>query len=462
MYPPSPPLDETRRVLGELVASFLDDPSPRALLFLRRLADSANRLPFFARVVAEAVTEATAWNRSFKEAVVEQEKRLRAFRREIHPLVPAGATSNTPTADAHLSLAHFDRIDALDVSSVPDFHDQSSEVHNLETMAKILWHQVTSHQLRDAPLTATTVAGALEDLSAMIFRLQAVWRTQCWLDPGRIWEEIVAAADAANPQLPGMPLNKTQVAQGVTQFVQVEFMLALLQSSPDAERFGLNDGQFSKWRLWKGEMNRKIKALAQDFSARLGSRASKAWVLKRYVERCIFHQRELLVADAARGGKIEDRLVADAADFLFGHGLDVLTRLSLGVSEFDLVEYRATSPLLVEAKQYRDASGQKNIIQGVWQLHDYATRLRGARVETENFLLVYRLGGPRYAFPPEAVTLAGIEVSFILVDLAPAEVSGRKAPAPVSLDVKALHAAIKGQSNPGKKKSSKKAGGRKN
>ncbi len=57
----------------------------------------------------------------------------------------------------------------------------------------------------------------------------------------------------------------------------------------------------------------------------------------------------------------------------------------MGVSGFDLVE----------AKQYGDASGRSKIIQGIWQLHDYATRLRGVRVETENFLLVYVLGGHR-------------------------------------------------------------------
>lgn len=89
--------------------------------------------------------------------------------------------------------------------------------------------------------------------------------------------------------------------------------------------------------------------------------------------------------------------------------------------------------ILVEAKRYglnadaTEYAARKVVYDGARQLHDYAARCRGRNLETDNFLLVFRLGGVRLELPRE-LAIGNTRLQFQLVDLAPAAESGSKNP----------------------------------
>jgi hypothetical protein len=173
-----------------------------------------------------------------------------------------------------------------------------------------------------------------------------------------------------------------------------------------------------------------VRVVTSDFEARLGTRASAAWVLHRYARRSrrlnLRAMRQLVESKGAKRRK-EQQLAEHAALFMFDQGFEVVTEQSLGQHRYDIVG----EALLIEAKVYgdKDASGVKVIVDGLKQVHQYAVAFRNEGLEVEPVLLIFRVGG-RLLPTLDEYKVSGMAVAIVHVDIGSAESSGRRAKTP--------------------------------
>lgn len=181
------------------------------------------------------------------------------------------------------------------------------------------------------------------------------------------------------------------------------------------------------------ELKGQVERVHEELRLRIGTRRSLVALLDRYKARCEWHDRARLrkvSSDAGRGA--EDALTAEFARWLFDQGLSPLTKPLIAGLQPDLLEP------YVEAKRYKGgANDRRHIVQGMWQLHDTVSALRGTpREVAEAFFVVFREDGPRYVLP-DTVRGEGWTVFLRLIDIAPAVASGsrqRHQPEAISLE----------------------------
>ena len=180
---------------------------------------------------------------------------------------------------------------------------------------------------------------------------------------------------------------------------------------------------------WLSDLRTNLNVVATDFQARLGQRASIAWILERYARRCRRLRRNELneMLEGLRAGeKRELALTRDAAVFLFDQGFEVLTEQSMGAHRYDIIG----AQLLVEAKIYDGKrKGLAALADGLMQIHQYANALADDGVQVDPVLLVFRLAGPR-ATPVSEYKIGNLRVTIAHVDLGTSVDSGSKAPPP--------------------------------
>jgi hypothetical protein len=187
-----------------------------------------------------------------------------------------------------------------------------------------------------------------------------------------------------------------------------------------------------------------LRRAYEGLRAAIGSRVMHYEILQRYKARCMWYDRERLGSLLKHSvGEEEDALTRDLALYLFDNGISTLYRVRRGAHEYDLVGHRTETPILVEAKVYKDSKhARHNLVQGVAQLHSY---LNGLEAEDppiqEVYYVVYRLGGPLYDIPWEISTNRRTFYP-MLVDLGPSQVSGRRQPKPISIELKDFFAVI--------------------
>lgn len=171
---------------------------------------------------------------------------------------------------------------------------------------------------------------------------------------------------------------------------------------------------------WEAYLRPFVERVYEDLRSRIDSRRSLLGLLRRFKARCEWHDRERLRAVGAAGN--EDSLTAELARWLFDQGLSPITKPLVGGLQPDLLEPGA---LYVEAKQYK-APARSYLKKGMYQLAGTVTTLRGTPHEVhEAFFVVFRQSGPRYAFP-ERVTVEGMVVFPVLIDIAPTEEAGSR------------------------------------
>jgi hypothetical protein len=233
-------------------------------------------------------------------------------------------------------------------------------------------------------------------------------------NPGSAWNQIRELVALHNPH-PTVSDGRTQVIRYLSGVLGSQRQAA---SSYDDDRERALD---------------LLRTLVAELRIRAGVRATHAAALGRYAWAATsFRRVELAKVAAGRNSRQAERnLTLDAAAFLYAMGLDVLTEVSVGVNRLDLVSFQQA--LLIEAKRYGQGGGKRVVLNGVRQLLDYASRFRERGVITDNFLLVYRLGGTRVELPTDPVQIGGHTVRFTHVDLAPASESGSKAPRVMSI-----------------------------
>jgi hypothetical protein len=186
------------------------------------------------------------------------------------------------------------------------------------------------------------------------------------------------------------------------------------------------------------ELRAGLTRLSTELHRRVGTTRSRQALISRFKQRSEWHDASRLRVVAAQddlGGHPEDRLTAELARYLFDQGLNPLTKPTAAGLEPDLLDPAVSPPFYVEAKQYSGPDRQ-GIIRALRQILDTVGRLRSDSLPiTEAFCVVFRRGGPRYLLP-DAFEADGYRIFFTLVDIAPADVSGRRqrhAPSAIAL-----------------------------
>jgi hypothetical protein len=183
-----------------------------------------------------------------------------------------------------------------------------------------------------------------------------------------------------------------------------------------------------------------VRRFHEEVRRRLGLARSLRGVFQRYAARAAWHEAEALreLARTSRGA--EDALTADLARYLHDQGFNPLTKPWTGRFEPDLLQVAMPHwSFYVEAKQYEDLNPRAYLIRGMYQVWDTLGEIRGTPFEVrEGFYVVFRRGGPRVTLPDE-LRVDGVTVYPLLVDIAPAAMSGsRQRHQPVELTVDEL------------------------
>ncbi len=239
--------------------------------------------------------------------------------------------------------------------------------------------------------------------------------------PGKRWLRLVDVPVAANPpEGPQLWLSESNSWEPPA--------LGPLYKLVHHQRF-LDEPECRRACDWLSDLRTSLHAVASDFHARLGRRASIAWILERYARRCRRLRRNELremLEELAPTEKRELALTRDAAVFLFDHGFEVLTEQSEGTHRYDIIG----DQLLVEAKIYDGRRrGLAAVAEGLSQIHQYANTLADGGVHVEPVLLVFRLGGPR-ATPVLEYKIGNLPVTIAHVDLGTSVDSGSNSPPP--------------------------------
>jgi hypothetical protein len=210
-------------------------------------------------------------------------------------------------------------------------------------------------------------------------------------------------------------------------------------------------GEKTYYKSWKDRITQGLHLLESEVNVRLTTKISSDWAIRKYAARTgvyryseIRENLELLSSSCKTKGKnlkLEAYLVDDAAAYLFDMGFGVLTERHLAGGRLDIYEETlgvksSRDSLLIEAKIYKSASsGKISLKKGLSQIYGYASSIESSFHPTENFLLLFRLSGPKLVLPRNSITIGEYYFRLIHVDLAPSDVSGSRSPIPVPIDI---------------------------
>lgn len=177
------------------------------------------------------------------------------------------------------------------------------------------------------------------------------------------------------------------------------------------------------------------KRAYEEIWRRIGLARSRRTLVDRFIQQCHWYDAESLRTQAvAQPKNAEHLLTAQFAKFLFQAGLNPITKPMIGRLEPDVFDGSSTSTFYVEAKQYKNAQKARATVRdGAAQVWDTLIEMRGTPYEVrEAFLLVFRVGGPRYVFP-DPIRSEGVTLIPLLVDIAPVQSKGSRAKKPIVL-----------------------------
>lgn len=238
--------------------------------------------------------------------------------------------------------------------------------------------------------------------------------------PGISWSNIIGIFNAINPE------------PTAYDGLDIEEMLEMALHNPGRvlgkalyePEARLSDAQRHSVEYLIGEIRKLCERIYEELRLRLGTTRSNLALIRRYKNRCEWHDKARLRA-VAQSKSPENDLTAELARYLFDQGLNPLTRARTAGLEPDLLDPTALGKVYVEAKQYDD-SKRAYLVKAVAQVHDTLGGLRGTPYEvSEAFVVIFRRGGPRYIFP-DVIRSEGYAIYIILIDIAPTSESGTR------------------------------------
>lgn len=221
------------------------------------------------------------------------------------------------------------------------------------------------------------------------------------------------------------------------------------RSMADIMGYGYMDNILYEDNPGTTQLNRLVDACRQyariayeglrETIGRLGARMQ---IVERYKTRCTWYQASTIRAIGESEGELG--LTRHLALFLFDQGLPVVTRLRLGVHEFDVADL-ASGTILVEAKTYSGSQTRSrvkaDVIQGVSQVHSYLNSFEAATGIREAYLVVIRRGGALLDMP-DRINTPRFSIFPVVIDVGKASDSGRRQPKPLVITAEQIESAF--------------------
>lgn len=377
--------------------------------------------------LAEYQTERSALFRQKRQLVTDLCSVRQAAQAAFPVLDGSAIPAAIPSVESHYSLARFDGLAhaILEERVEIDEGGVSDASPTRETLADVLW-VILAQGLPKLGVDSNDerLVALLEQLGPIRDDIRRTLRSQSLLDSvnptaGWLWLRQVVAD--CNPTVNSDAW--TLGAMGDVQPYAAYFRFLYSAGGVKTEDLAWLEG----FRL---EVAAKVVAVRSELEARLGTRASAVWVLQRYARRCRWLRLDELGAppsEAAEGFKRREvDFTRDAATYLFDQGFDVRIEESHGQHRYDML----TPSLLVEAKVYSAKRRPLDaVVDGLKQIHQYATALNNEGLTPEPILVLFRLDGP-VADGLREYTIGNVRVSLQWIDLGPSGQSGSRASPP--------------------------------
>lgn len=422
---------------------------------LPKYLEFLSREPQVAVHVRALESEALRCLVEFRRADEETSKALVGLRRKLAAAAPEvddtrpdqPAVDWSPYHDLHFSFGRFDDLAGLPVSNPflrnPESSDDPSRSGELFETLRVkldLARYGRTEPLQGAALIRVDLEDMLHELKTLLERHESRFYNYL-LDArtlaGFSWARLAIAADQLVADPPSFSDGEARKRWYADHFFDLAFTDAAYfraalfggRLRPDeVERLSLSIARL------KGEGERLFVALRSQIGSQLSHRA----VVNRFRGRCQAYRASELRRLVDQSPAPEDDLTRELALHLFDNGFNPITKPLVGGLEPDLLDPLATPwGMYVEAKQYgrQGKSGRTTIRLAAQQVWDTVGRLNGAGYPvSEAFLVVFRLGGPRYVLP-DYVDSEGVTLWPLLVDIAPASESGsRQRSRPLRID----------------------------
>ncbi len=331
---------------------------------------------------------------------------LVAIRTELQQRAPEYDDSNmkppAPEALHHMeyesSFAFFDALlrDETRVRGIPMFPTPYDDRTKFNTLSGIVTAKIYGLTNGYNPATGAIEKDKerkdLEDLRVRLVELHQGHnhKFRSFLDakftlPGVSWINLEATFNEINPE----PTEYAgQDPERISERALHGYGRVLRKALYEPEERLSNEDEQSLSELEK-RISEHCKRVYEELRLRLGTARSNLSLIRRYKNRCEWHDRERLQA-VAQTKSAENDLTAELARYLFDQGLNPLTRARTADLEPDLLDPTSLGKVYVEAKQYAD-SARGYLVKGVGQVHDTLGRLRGTPYEvTEAFIVIFR------------------------------------------------------------------------
>jgi hypothetical protein len=375
-------------------------------------------------LVEDMVHEVTDTLSLFAEEHKKRQAACKHIGNNLAKKVPATLTAGKSDADELWSKQTFDKV----VKAKPDLGSLPETLKDDTPVAKALWILgiwAKDYGERSYKTTNQDDASKLGDrIGAVREQQETAWQHLIYASSalgGASWSRLLELRGAVVPN----PSTKWSFPEALMRYVNrrtgIRGPLVYLFSGTDDDDKPADGEIESALALARVDLER----LYHEVRSRIGQRRSLLALFHRFKQRAEWYDAARLRALVAKNSrKGEDLLSLELAHFLFDHGLNPLVRAMMGDLQPDIVDL-GTPRLYVESKRY--STGKRGyLIRGMHQVWDTLGTQRGTAFECRRaFYSVFRLGGPRYVFPP-ILRSEGAEVYPILIDIGAPKTKGSK------------------------------------
>jgi len=423
------------------------------LLELQRLVSISNGNNHIQRCVFEINQHANNWAVIFQKKEAEALKRIITFKDLLiaHSLEIIKEEEQGDIPEFHPTIRHFDQLLSGErkpgIPADPDPYDDPSLNKRLFGTLRSICERLFPQSEKKPKNIEETIYEIDNDLKWLNNERLNFFRSH----PGVLWGQIYQAVEDINPR--PKPFKEAIDFQHILfeDIHGIPFRKVLYGWRSKYSNVAPSKEEKAHYKSWKDHITEGLRLIENEINVRLTTQISSEWAIRKYAARTgIYRYSEIRrnfdqVYDTVKASRqnlqIEAYLVDDAAAYLFDMGFGVLTERHLAGGRLDIYEETlgveaARDALLIEAKIYKTASsGRAALKKGLSQIYGYASSIESCFHPTENFLLLYRVSGPKLILPREPVSIGEYFFKVVHVDLAPSNISGYRSPEPILIDV---------------------------
>jgi hypothetical protein len=448
------PVTNTISIFRSQIERCVQANEEKFLLELQRLVAILNGNSHLQRCVYEIHQDADNWGVNFQRKEAKAQNQIIELKNLLisrYPEIEEEEEGAIP--DIHPTIIHFNRVLSGGMPIIclePDPYDDPSLNRRLFLILRKIWGRHSpvpneiSEQIDKFVYEIDYELGYLNNERLNFVRSH----------PGVLWVQICQAVEEINP-LPKPLFNPIDIYNLMFEAIHgIPFRKVLYGWRSNRSNIAPSEQDKARYQSWKDHITEGLRLLESEISVRLTTKISSEWAIRKYVARTsiyryseIRHNLEQVSATSKANGKnlrLENYLVDDAAAYLFDMGFGVLTERHLAGGRLDIYEETlgveaARDALLIEAKIYTSATnGETAFKKGLSQIYGYASSIESSFHPTENYLLLFRLDGPKLVLPRKPVTMGEYSFMIVHVDLAPSEISGSRSPKPKIINVEKI------------------------